>query len=118
MAALPPPAIAWLAAQVGNGARAGVCYAAPMDGKQTLALLRDDPGAVSGLAEPALTALLEHAEPGALLVAAAALRDAGHGRLVSYSRNSPLIKRLFPASLPTEKSGGENRLAACRDPQR
>jgi hypothetical protein len=32
--------------------------------------------------------------------------------------NSPLIKRLFPASLPTEKSGGENRLAACRDPQR
>ncbi len=57
-----------------------------MDEKQALALLRDDPGAVSGLAGPAFRALMAKAEPRALLPAVAALRDQGHGRLVSYSR--------------------------------
>ena len=50
------------------------------------ALLREDPGAVSGLPEPDLRDLLPRAEPGHLLGAAAALRDHGHGNVVSYSR--------------------------------
>ena len=50
------------------------------------ALLREDPGAVSGLPEPDLRDLLARAEPGHLLGAAAALRDHGHGNVVSYSR--------------------------------
>ena len=69
---------------VGAGDRA--VLAGVMNGKQTHALMRDDPGAVSALAEPALRELLANAEPDALLAAAVAVRDAGHGRLVSYSR--------------------------------
>ncbi len=77
-----PTGLPWDMLIVGDRA----VLAGMMNGKQTLALLRDDPGAVTGLVGPAVKELFANAEWGALLDAAAALRDQGHGRLVSYSR--------------------------------
>jgi FO synthase len=57
-----------------------------MTDKETESLLRDDPAAVAGFSESALRDILARAGLGALRDAAAALREAGHGKTVSYSR--------------------------------
>jgi len=54
--------------------------------QQSPALLRDAPTEVHRLNDAEFHALAAHADASSLLRAAAAVRDVGHGRLVSYSR--------------------------------